>query len=137
MLLQTIPDLKSMLMVGVCGPVKRLSCKFSSTLWCQFHTASSYPPRQGWQSVRTSSIIISFLNQSISYYLLSAAFRSENDSPAELGSWELLVIRTGRGGQDIMQNIYLSFHITLFWLHSFLLILSVDTWAVDPDWYGN
>lgn len=129
MLLQTILDLKRVLMVGVCGPVKRLLCKFSSTLWCPFHSESSSSPRQAWQSVRTFAIIISFINQSIFYYLLSAAFGSENDSPAELGSWELLVLPSSAGSNDIMQNIYLSFRITLFRLHSFFLILPVDTWG--------
>lgn len=105
MLLQTILDLKGVLMAGGCDPVKRLLCRFSSTLRCHLHSASSYPPRQAWQSVRTSAIIISFLNQSISYYLLSTAFRSENNSPAELGSWELLVIRTSRGGQDMQKYL--------------------------------
>lgn len=61
--------------VGTAMHLSQAGADFSSTLWHYFDSAPSYP-RQTWKSVRSSTTIVSLLNQSNSSCVLSVAFRN-------------------------------------------------------------
>lgn len=61
--------------VGTAMHLSQAGADFSSTLWHHFYSALSYL-RQTWKSVRSSTLILSLLNQSNSYCMLSVAFRN-------------------------------------------------------------
>lgn len=125
--------------VGTAMHLSQAGVRFSSTLWHHFISAPSYLLRQAWQSVRSSTIIVSLLNQSNSYYVLSVAFRSENDDGQQhLEADNYLTLELAEEGRTFSRNIYLNFNVIFFFFsfpHWFILL--VNAWTVDPDWHGN
>lgn len=108
--------------------------RFSSTLWHHFISAPSYLLRQAWQSVRSSTIIVSLLNQSNSYYVLSVAFRSENDDGQQhLEADNYLTLELAEEGRTFSRNIYLNFNVIFFFFFISSLVHSscecLDSWS--------